>query len=65
MAQCEAQYAKFLFLVAVTLIVVAQSIIQSEDSTPQFFLSPLEAEVLNEINLVRTNSKQYLSFLED
>jgi uncharacterized protein YkwD len=64
MAQHEAKYAKFLFLVAITLIVVAQSIVQSEDSTLHFFLSPLEVEVLNEINLARTNPEQYLSFLE-
>jgi uncharacterized protein YkwD len=65
MAQYEAKYTKFLFLVAVTLIVVAQSIVQSEDSTLQFFLSPLEEGVFNEINLARTNPKRYLSFLEN
>jgi hypothetical protein len=38
-AQYEAKYTKFLFLVAVTLIVVVQSIVQSEDSTLQFSLT--------------------------
>ncbi len=53
-----------LFLLVATLIVTVPVIAQSGNHSSHTYLAHLEEEVLNEINLARTNPKQYLSFLE-
>jgi uncharacterized protein YkwD len=53
-----------LFLLVATLIVTAPITAQSGNNSSHIYLTPLEEGVLNELNLARTNPKQYLSFLE-
>ncbi len=53
-----------LLLCIATLIVTVPNIALSRNNSSHTYLTPLEEGVLNEINLARTNPKQYLSFLE-
>jgi uncharacterized protein YkwD len=60
----QLRYGWGLFLLVAMLIVTAPVTAQSRNSSSHTYLTPLEEGVLNEINLARTNPKQYLSFLE-
>jgi len=54
----------FLFLFSTAVIVTVPIIAQSGNHSSHTYLTSLEEGVLNEINLARTNPKQYLSILE-
>ena len=58
------RYGWYLVLFAAMLIVTVPNIALSRKDSSYAYLTPLEKGVFDEINLARTNPKQYLSFLE-
>lgn len=55
---------KYLFSIALVVLVAVSNIVVARNSADAY-LSPVEQEVLDELNLARTNPKRYAEFLSE